>query len=161
MRNTITHPKLGIIRAMSPAANVWATQPLPLGAFGYVAPIEVWTAGGVPGTEQVDAMLSIYQATPEFREQVAGYMLEQYIRWERPAYLKQVGDPRFRQVLHESDLPEIRNPSEIWRLITGLCSVIVDEEANLSLAFRTTFDKSHEFAVRFRDGELYEVMMDG
>jgi hypothetical protein len=158
---TITHPKLGVIQATSPKANVWTTQPLPIGAFGYVASIEAWTEGGEPTPEQIAAMVSIHQATPEFREVVAGHMRDQYMQWERPAYRKQIGDAQYTQTLTESDLPEIGEPSEMWKLITGILTVIIDERADLSLEFITTFDKSHDFAVRFRDGELYEVMMDG
>ena len=159
--NTIAHPQLGIIRATSSKANVWTTEPLPIGAFGYVACIEAWTEGGEPTARQMAAMVSIRQATPEFRDLVAGHMRDHYMQWERPAYRKQIGDARYTQNLAEADLPEISEPSEIWRLITGILTVIIDEEANLSLEFITTFDKSHDFAVRFRDGELYEVMMDG
>jgi hypothetical protein len=46
-------------------------------------------------------------------------------------------------------------------VITGIFSVIIDEKADLSLAFSTTFDRGHEFAVRFKNGGFYEVMMDG
>ena len=158
---TVTHPQLGVIRATSPKADVWTTEPLRIGAFGYKACIEAWTEGGEPTPQQIAAMASIHQATSEFRELVAGYMHDQYMQWERPAYRKTIGDPRYTQNLTESDLPEISEPSEIWRLITGILTVIVDEEANLSLEFTTAFDQSHDFAVRFRDGELYEVMMDG
>ena len=158
---SLTHPQLGVIRATSPKANVWTTEPLPIGAFGYLASIEAWTDGGEPSPQQIAAMVSIHQATPEFREMVAGYMRDQYMQWERPAYRKQIGDARYTQTLKEPDLPEIAEPSEIWKLITGILTVIIDERADLSLEFITTFDKSHNFAVRFRDGELYEVMMDG
>src|SRR5688572_2326998 len=161
MTPTITHPKLGIIRATSPKHDVWSTKPLPIGAFGYIAPIEVETKGDAPTPKQIDAMVSIHQATPEFRELVAGYMREQYMQWERPAYREQIGDTRYTRVLTEADLPEITEPSGIWNLITGMLPVGIDERANLWLLFTTTFDQSHEFAVRFRDGELYEVMMDG
>jgi len=140
---------------------VWSTEPLLIGAFGYSASIEVWTKGGEPTPQQIAAMLAIHEATPEFRDMVAGQMRDQYMQWERPAYRKQIGDPRYTQTLTESDLPEITEPSEIWKLITGILTVIIDENGDLSMEFTTTFDKSHDFAVRFRDGEVYEVMMDG
>jgi len=88
-------------------------------------------------------------------------MRDEYMQYGRPAYRKQIGDARYTQTLTESDLPEIAEPSEIWKLIAGILTVIIDERADLSLEFITTFDKSHDIAVRFRDGELYEVMMDG
>jgi Domain of unknown function (DUF6985) len=161
MTSTISHPQLGLIRATSPKANVWTTEPLLIDAFGYVAPIEAWTEGGEPTPQQIAAMVTIHQATAEFRELVAGYMRNQYMQCERPAYRKTIGDPRYSQDLTEADLPELCEPSGIWRLITGILTVIIDQRADLSLEFTTTFDKSHDFAVRFRDGELYEVMMDG
>jgi len=161
MTRSISHPQLGIISATSPKGDSWSTESLSIGAFGYIAPIEAWTEGDAPTPKQIEAMVSIHQATPEFRELVAGYMREQYMEWERPAYRKQIGDTRYSHVLTEADLPEIIEPSGMWKLITGMLPVHIDEDANLSMAFTTTFDQSHEFAVRFRNGELYEVMMDG
>lgn len=158
---TITHPHLGIIRATGPKANIWTTERLRIGAFGYIASIEAWTQGGEPTPHQIAAMVSIRHATPEFRELVAGHMRDQYMQWERPAYRKQIGDARYTPTLTESDLPEVSEPSGIWKLITGILTVVIDERADLSLEFTTTFDKSHDFAVRFRNGEPYEVMMDG
>jgi len=102
---TISHPQLGLIRATD--THVWSTEPLLIGAFGYSASIEVWTKGGEPTPQQIAAMLAIHEATPEFRDMVAGQMRDQYMQWERPAYRKQIGDPRYTQTLTESDLPEI------------------------------------------------------
>jgi hypothetical protein len=124
---TIKHSQLGIIRATNPQASVWTTEPLFIGAYGYVAPIEAWTKGGEPIPQQIVAMVSIHQATPEFRRMVASYMQEQYMHYERPAYRKQIGDTRYTQTLTESDLPEINDASEIWKLITGILTVIIDE----------------------------------
>lgn len=159
--NAIVHPQLGTITSRSPKNDDWTTEPLLIGSFGYVVPIDACTEGGQPTPTQIAAMVSIHQATPEFREMVAGFMRDQYMQWERPAYRKQIGDTRYTRVLTEADLPEICEPSQIWQLITGMLPVHIDEDANLALAFTTTFDDSHEFAVRFCDGELYEVMMDG
>src|SRR4051812_37784619 len=112
----INHPQLGNIRSETPNGTVWVTKPLLMGAFGYLAPIETWTEGGEPTSQQIAAMISIHQATPEFREMVAGAMREKYMNSERPAYLRQIGDPRYVQRLTESDLPELSEPSEMWKL---------------------------------------------
>ena len=109
-------------------------------------------------------MTSAMQATDAFKTQVARHLLRHYMEYERPAYQKTIGDSRHTRALTESDLPELHEPSEIWRLITGLLGVYVeyvDGAADVEYLFTTTFDSDHDFQIHFRDGELYEMGMDG
>jgi hypothetical protein len=157
---TIVHPVLGIIMDIW-EGRVWQTAPRPLGAFGYVASIAIDTAGGEPSEAQMNAAARLANATPEFKAEVEGYLFGEYRENVRPAYIKTVGDPRYRARLTLGDLPEVEAPSGIWKVITGVNSVGIDEKGDIHLEFIPAFDPGHDFAVRFRGGKLYEVLIDG
>jgi len=158
---TINHPDLGSLTPNDGRMLAWDTGPLLIGEFGFTVPIGFFTDGCPPTLEQLAAASRVSKASTSFKEEVAGYMLEEYNSNIRPYYIKTIADSRYSSTLNETDLPEITKASNIWQIISGLNSVWIDEQANLSLAFITKFDPDHDFAVRFRDGELYEIMMDG
>ncbi|MCE9518321.1 MAG: hypothetical protein K8R87_01940 [Verrucomicrobia bacterium] len=157
---TITHPLLGAITTQCAKHEVWTTAPVRIGAFDCLVPITAWTKGEEPTPQQIAAMVSMHGATQEFKESVEGYIRDTYMEYDRPAYRKTIGDPRFKHNLSELDLPEIKEPSEIWRIIGRMLSVDVDEQANFSLSFTTTFDVEHNFVLRFENGELLDVVME-
>lgn len=161
MSNTaIHHPILGVITDVY-EGSVWRTAPIKIGTFGYEAEIEITTEEGPPTGEQLAAAAKVASSDDGFRDEVADYMKAEYTKYIRPSYLKTVGDPAFKRNLTEADLPEINSTSDIWKVIEGFNGVCIDEEGNLSLEFVPKFDRGHDFAVRFEDGELYEVLMDG
>ena len=139
----------------------WATAPLRIGAFGYETSINVFTGQCPPRDAQLEAMLQIFRAGPEFRTIVEGHMFNAYVSYIRPAYVGEIGATGYHRVLTESDLPELDDSRAIWSVVTGMGTIFITEECDLSLSFDTTFDPGHEFVVRFRGGELYECMMDG
>lgn len=144
----------------SSEGRVWTSLPWTIGEFGYVSRIEIWTPGGPPSERQIDATVRIATSKREFRKQVAEAMRREYDEYIRPEYLKTVGDPTYSNGLTVEDLPELQSADEIWRLIDGMM-VFIDEDGNLNLSFTPRFDRDHDFAVRFRDDEIYEVMLDG
>jgi hypothetical protein len=163
--DVIAHPQLGTLRGCGqPGYRTWETDPLQIGAFGYRAPVSLSTKSAAPSPRELALMVSVTQANEEFKELVARHLLQQYMDYERPAYRKQIDSSQYARALTESDLPELQNPSDVWRLITGLLGVYVEYRgaaADVTYLFTTTFDSDHEFEIRFRDGELYEMGMDG
>jgi hypothetical protein len=107
--DTKNHPALGVIRASGPpGCRVWNTEPVPAEAFGYAPPIFLSTSGLEPTLEGLALKVSVAQADAVFRSQVARHLFEHYMDYERPAYAKQRGNPRYTSLLTERDLSEIR-----------------------------------------------------
>jgi hypothetical protein len=161
----IVHPQLGIIRGRGqPGYRTWETDPIKIGAFGYPASVSLSTKNAEPTHQELALMVSAAQASDEFKALIATHLSRQYMEYERPAYRKQIGSPEYTRLLTERDLPELRHPSDIWRLITGLLGVFVEYVeglADVEYLFTVSFDSDHGFQIRFRDGKLYEIGMDG
>jgi hypothetical protein len=159
--NSITHPILGTITDVHGIMLEWATETLQIDTFGYFTTINAFTQSCPPTEAQLAAMVDVLHASPDFKRVVEGLMFAAYRDWIRLSYLNENGDTRYRPLLPECDLPEIQCATDIWKVITGMNSTLIDANSDLSLSFKTTFDHEHDFAVRFRGGEVYEVMMDG
>lgn len=130
----------------------WTTNLLPIGAFGYSCPVIFSMDEGPPSKAHFAAAVNLLRSSEGFRGEVAEHMAQEYTKNIRPDCISRVD---------ESSLPELTMPGDIWKIITGLNAVFVDEELGIDLGFGVTFDRSHDFAVRIRDGMFYEVMLDG
>ncbi len=159
MYRTINHDTLGDITEKY--SGCWITTEIELKEFGYKTFFEINTEGDIPSKENLDQICDIILNEKLYHTKVEKELFQQYIEYERPSYLEILDDERFTPILRIKDLPNIKQVSEIWSIITGMYEIVIyPDEPDLTFGFKTTFDNEHTFAVRYSNGKLYECMMD-
>ena len=161
MTSPISHPQLGPIKSITSNDNEWATEPLVIEGLGFTASIHAFTEGKPPSERQLAAMAKVLGAKKSMKKEMAEEMLDAYDSDIRPSYLRAISENRIKHPLTPADLPDLEEPRQIWKVISGLQNVFVDEKGDATFEFGLKFDPEHQLTVRYVDGEIDEAGLDG
>ncbi len=165
MSKQIDHPILGTIVG---DGWLWILQRKFAAPFSSITPkemsIAVDDAQEHPSSIQLQVMVDPIQAPDSFREEIENALFEAYRDEIRPDTLLMFGDdPLAYGVSPEKVpeiLPEINEPTEIWRIVTGVASILVHEDAHIGIGFEVIFDEEHNVVVNIRDGHVDYIIVE-
>jgi hypothetical protein len=116
-----------------------------------------------PAQEQLQALVELMQAPAEFRHEIAKAIFGAYMSKIRPVYLEVLSassDPIADYGVAVSDLPEVDNAEDVWRFITALRYIWVNEDASVIVEYTVTFDDEHEIHVLLKSMGIERVWME-
>jgi hypothetical protein len=123
--------------------------------------MHAFRGGDAPSEKQLAAMTKTLNGATSQRDELIGKMLEVYTEEIRPDYLGAIAQRRGKRPLNPEDLPEVKNPEEIWRILDSPATIFFDEAGNATFEFVLKFDPEHSLTISCRDGLIYEAGLDG
>jgi hypothetical protein len=151
------HPQLGEFHAQT---WEWRVQRELSFSWGFsTGSVSIVQEEHVPSDEQFEALVDLWRKPASFREALAAAIFDAYTHEIRSDYLAMLEHGEYDD-LTAGDLPELGESAEAWKLVTGLHSLWVSEDASIDIQFAVTFDPEHELHVQVVDGVIDRVWME-
>jgi hypothetical protein len=161
MTKRIVHPVLGDLEAEKWEWRAQREMSFPCTGFSTRnISIAVDSSLDQPSAGQLEALVNLLETPSSFRDVIAEAISQAYSTEIRSDYLNILSDTRYTYDFSRDDLPEIQAADDIWRLISGLHYIWVNEDATVNVNFSVTFDPEHELHVQLRGADFVRVWME-
>jgi hypothetical protein len=163
VRKQINHPVLGVIQGENWEWYLRRQTETVFPCTGYSTKnvsIAVDRSLDRPTASQLQALVRLKKAPISFRDAIAQAVFRAYVDEIRPEYLKKISDTRYDYGVTLSDLPEALKPDDVWKFVTGLYYVWVNEDSTVSVEYSVTFDHEEELHVLIDGSRVERVWME-